>query len=82
MSFAQDLSRADLETDVMRHSAILYQIEIMGKQRSACLKNYAISTLKFPGEMLPECGTSSSTNMTGLILMWFGWQFNAIFPIF
>jgi uncharacterized protein with HEPN domain len=31
LSFAQGLSRAELERDVMRHSAILYQIEIMGE---------------------------------------------------
>lgn len=31
LTFAQGLSRADLETDIMRHSAILYQIEVMGE---------------------------------------------------
>ncbi|PIG93966.1 DUF86 domain-containing protein [Gloeocapsopsis sp. IPPAS B-1203] len=31
LTFAQGLDRSELETDVMRHSAILYQIEIMGE---------------------------------------------------
>jgi len=31
LTFAQGLDRSELETDVMRHSAILYQIEIIGE---------------------------------------------------
>lgn len=31
IAFAQSMSRLDLETDVMRLSAILYQIQIMGE---------------------------------------------------
>ncbi|MGH2413296.1 MAG: HepT-like ribonuclease domain-containing protein, partial [Microcystaceae cyanobacterium] len=31
LTFTEGLSRSELETDVLRHSAILYQIEIMGE---------------------------------------------------
>jgi uncharacterized protein with HEPN domain len=31
LEFARDLNRAELEIDIMRHSAILYQLEIMGE---------------------------------------------------
>jgi uncharacterized protein with HEPN domain len=40
LSFAQGLSRVELETDVMRHSAILYQIEIMGEATKRLSSSY------------------------------------------
>ena len=40
LEFAQDLSRDELETDRMRHSAILYQIEIMGEATKRLSNDY------------------------------------------
>jgi uncharacterized protein with HEPN domain len=40
LTFAQGLNRSELEKDVMRHSAILYQIEIMGEATKRLSSHY------------------------------------------
>jgi uncharacterized protein with HEPN domain len=43
LQFAQGLNREQLASDVLRQSAILYQISIMGRQRNDYLASFARS---------------------------------------
>lgn len=67
LQFAQGVSREQLESDVMRQSAILYQITIMGEATKRLSREFRSQHTEVPWMISLECETLLLTNMIGLI---------------
>ena len=72
LEFSQGLSRADLETEDMRVSAVLYQIEIVGEATKRLSQTFRDAHPTIPWSRAAGMRDIIAHHTIALILMWFG----------